>query len=374
MPADLWTDAVRMAGCGLAVAAAAAPVGLAAWAWSRRAGTPLLPKPRPWRVPWTGLEVVLGFVALNAIPPVALAVVTQSEFYRSVYGPNFPATATPPPFEATAGAAGSPAALAARDQHIELSVVRSLWAGVLALPVQIGLLVLVRNIAFPGWRPAANPRAIPARVALAVLVWALLTPAVLAIHAAVNLAFTALDLRLEDHPLSKLSAARPAVDHVLFFLQAGVAAPLVEEILFRGLLLGWLVGGQSFVDPLLGLVPRSRHAPARRVWIVLSVAVLLAVLLGEFRPGPVAFAALLAAGWGVLRLAVRRKRRTHGAVYASAALFAVVHSSVWPTPIPLFALGLGLGWVAVRTRGVLAPALVHGLFNAVSVLFVLRGG
>jgi CNT family concentrative nucleoside transporter len=48
-------------------------------------------------------------------------------------------------------------------------------------------------------------------------------------------------------------------------------------------------------------------------------------------------------------------------VYASAALFAVVHSAIWPSPIPLFLLGLGLGWLAVRTRGVLAPAIVHGL-------------
>jgi membrane protease YdiL (CAAX protease family) len=47
---------------------------------------------------------------------------------------------------------------------------------------------------------------------------------------------------------------------------------------------------------------------------------------------------------------------------------------VWPSPIPLFVLGLGLGWLAVRTRGILVPAIVHGLFNAVSGVFVLRGG
>ena len=57
----------------------------------------------------------------------------------------------------------------------------------------------------------------------------------------------------------------------------------------------------------------------------------------------------------------------------SALVFAAVHSAVWPTPIPLFALGLGLGVVAVRTNGVLAPAIVHMLFNTVSVLFVLSG-
>ena len=30
-------------------------------------------------------------------------------------------------------------------------------------------------------------------------------------------------------------------------------------------------------------------------------------------------------------------------------------------------------WLAVWTRGLLVPVLVHGLFNGVSVLFVLRG-
>ena len=50
----------------------------------------------------------------------------------------------------------------------------------------------------------------------------------------------------------------------------------------------------------------------------------------------------------------------------------MIHSNVWPSPIPLFVLGIGLGWLAVRTNGVLAPVIVHGLFNAVSVVFVLR--
>ena len=81
------------------------------------------------------------------------------------------------------------------------------------------------------------------------------------------------------------------------------------------------------------------------------------------------FAGLVALGW----VGARFTAADHG-VYGSAALFAAVHSAVWPTPIPLFALGLGLGWVAVRTKGLLAPFLVHGLFNTVSVLFVLSGG
>jgi membrane protease YdiL (CAAX protease family) len=75
----------------------------------------------------------------------------------------------------------------------------------------------------------------------------------------------------------------------------------------------------------------------------------------------------------ILWLSVRRGKRHARGIYASAALFSLVHSGVWPSPIPLFFLGVGLGWLAVRTRGVLVPALVHGLFNAVSAIYVLRG-
>ena len=51
----------------------------------------------------------------------------------------------------------------------------------------------------------------------------------------------------------------------------------------------------------------------------------------------------------------------------------MVHASVWPSPVPLFLLGLALGAVAVRTGGVLAGTVLHGLFNAVSLVYLLRG-
>jgi membrane protease YdiL (CAAX protease family) len=217
-------------------------------------------------------------------------------------------------------------------------------------------------------------------VALATLAWAVLTPIVLLVHTAVNFFFTQFEWAVVDHPLSRLSAARPGLDQVLFFFQASVAAPLVEEVLFRGVLLSWLVGGRSLLDrvPGAGVIRLHRPAPDRRVWPVLAIGIVMAVattreelsLLTPTR-GAVIFALILMLGWLGLRLVVRKKR-TVGAVYASAALFAVVHSEVWPSPIPLFVLGLGLGWLALRTRGVLVPAIVHGLFNAVSVLFVLR--
>lgn len=326
MPADTWTDIARMAGCVAAVAAAAVPVG---WVWHRVArARPPVPV-RLSRVRWAGHDVAMTvFVVGLFVPAVVSLAVTSSGLLGHVYGPD----------DAT-----TPAVL-------------TLWVGLLATPIQLALLVAARRVL---GRPKGGSWA--ADIAAGVWWWAVLTPVVLLVHGGTNALYLALGFNADEHPLTQIGADRPALDHVLFLLQAGVAAPLVEEVLFRGVLLAWLVGGRGgFVE--------------RRVWFVLGIAALVAGLTGGERPiGPVAFAVMLLLGWEGLRTRVR-KQRTVGGVYASAALFAAIHSAVWPTPIPLFVLGLGLGWVAVRTNGVLAPVIVHGLFNTVSVLFVLSSG
>lgn len=318
MPAEFWTAAAAMAMAGGFVAAAAVPVGAAAWALARR---PLLPRAEPWRVPFGGFELTMAF---------ALVLVIQS---------------------AVASAGALPVAV-----------------GVIALPIQLAVLVAAWRALVPRWKPFRTGTTYPGLVAVAVLVWAVLTPVVLLVHAAVTLAFGLLDLPLDEHPLTQMGG-RDALDRFLFALQACVAAPVIEEVMFRGLLLSWTTGG------------RERHAcrlpqppvapPVVRPWLVMGFGILFAATSGK--TGPVVFAGLLAAGLGVVWVTVRRGKRHVRGIYATAAFFALIHASVWPSPIPLFVLGLGLGWLAARTRGVLAPILVHGLFNAVSAVFVLRG-
>jgi membrane protease YdiL (CAAX protease family) len=70
----------------------------------------------------------------------------------------------------------------------------------------------------------------------------------------------------------------------------------------------------------------------------------------------------------------RPDRDERAAILATSVLFAGLHSQVWPTPIPLFVFSIGLGWLAIRTGGVTGPIIVHGLLNAVSAIYVLRGG
>jgi membrane protease YdiL (CAAX protease family) len=364
VPAEFWTETARMATSGAIVAAVAVPVGLVAWVFARRRREPLLPRWKPWRVPWGGFEVVAAFVVVMVfIPSMTRLGLSASGFYQWVYGPEFPGppTAPPPSMEASAAVAGVPAAAVAHDELETAAELRELWSRTLALPVQLGLLALACRSLYPAWKPPPAP-GLGSRVALAIGAWAVLTPVVLAVNAGVNALFTLFDVTPDAHPLTKL-AGRPALDSAVLLFQASVAAPLVEEVLFRGVILAWAV---SCLKPW-----PAPDVPAKlRPWLVASVGVLLAAMTRQ--TGPVVFALLLVGGLAVVVRAFRSKRRTLSAVYATAALFALLHSPIWPSPIPLFLLGLGLGWLAVRTRGVLVPVIVHGLFNAVSAVFVLR--
>ncbi len=61
------------------------------------------------------------------------------------------------------------------------------------------------------------------------------------------------------------------------------------------------------------------------------------------------------------------------AVFAAALLFGAVHSFAWPTPIALFVLGLGLGYLTFRTQNLVAAILLHSLFNGVSFVLLWTG-
>jgi membrane protease YdiL (CAAX protease family) len=104
---------------------------------------------------------------------------------------------------------------------------------------------------------------------------------------------------------------RDSVALAIFFITACVAAPMFEEIIFRGFLLPSL----------------TRYVP---VW---------------------------------------------GAILASSLLFAIAHLSLSEV-LPLATLGMVLGVVYTRSRNLLASMLLHGLWNAGTLLslFVLGSG
>ncbi len=144
----------------------------------------------------------------------------------------------------------------------------------------------------------------------------------------------------QQHPVEMMLQERidPATA-LLALVSAVILAPVVEELLFRGLLMGWL---QRLFDPssvasLPEPFPEPTSEPETRQNI----------------PPP------------------RGSRYLPDGI--TAGLFAAMHLSQWPAPLPLFLLALALGALMRRTGSLWAPIGLHAAFNAVSTLGMLLG-
>ena len=101
-----------------------------------------------------------------------------------------------------------------------------------------------------------------------------------------------------------------------------------------------------------GLFPEAlaQGAGAFRLQLLFALAVIAAPLAEEF-----IFRGLVFGG-------LRRSMGLAGSMIASAALFAIVHPPV--SMLPVFILGLGTALVYERTRSLLAPIVMHAVYNA----------
>jgi membrane protease YdiL (CAAX protease family) len=162
------------------------------------------------------------------------------------------------------------------------------------------------------------------------------------------------------------------MEWVLLVLSATVVAPIWEELLYRGILQPWFAS--------------RRHGGA----IALACAFLFALLAcyerigSSMSQGP---AALLEASLPALAvlllvlvyLVIERlsKSPVPPGLFGTAALFAWMHARAWPTPVALLFLGLVLGYLAYRTRSLVAPIALHAAFNGTACVLLLlqsRGG
>ncbi len=144
-----------------------------------------------------------------------------------------------------------------------------------------------------------------------------------------------------QHPLLSLLTEHgsPAVYLVVGF-SAAIIAPLTEEYLFRLLLQGWAEGAfaaraettESSQD-----ISTWRHADETQCEPETQ-----ALRTQEVR-----------AGWL--------------AILVSATLFAALHASHGPDPIPLFVLAVGLGYLYQRTHRILPSITVHFLLNSATL-------
>lgn len=122
------------------------------------------------------------------------------------------------------------------------------------------------------------------------------------------------------HPLIELIREHPSKDMLApMAILAVLLAPALEELIFRVLIQGWL-------EKLIRKVRRTRMQ-----WRALQV--------------------------GAIPIVV------------SASLFAVVHAH-GPDPIPIFLLGLALGYVYHQTHRILPSLVLHACFNGATVLLL----
>ena len=99
----------------------------------------------------------------------------------------------------------------------------------------------------------------------------------------------------------------------------------------------------------------EHHGPGE--WLIIVVSVVVAAPLVE----ELAFRGVLQ-GW------LCKSLSAPGAILVASVLFGLVHGSTWPDPIPLTLFGIGLGITYQRTRSLLAPVALHASFNASMLL------
>lgn len=150
---------------------------------------------------------------------------------------------------------------------------------------------------------------------------------------------------------------------------AVIMAPLTEELLFRVLLQGWLeklwrpvhsADPANFTD-MGGSEPMSVELPQE----VSPGAVYGELIADPLKDNPYAPSST--------RDLEKRRHETPGPpvpywpIFVSAGLFALMHFSHGPDPIPLFFLALGLGYLYRQTHRILPCITVHFLLNGMSM-------
>ena len=306
-----------------------------------------LPDPSPappwlgpaFNVPLHGGEVMAGFLLATFIVTLAATLLRDAGALALLTG------------------AGAP------DQKTE-ALRLGLWSAVLALPFQVAaIFFLLRRLppAQFGW----TAQRLGQNILAGFVYWLLLMPGVLWFNILVGRWYERVsETEPEQHAIQKLvesAATRP--DWVLAVLTAAVAAPIVEELLYRGLLQTWVTRDGRRGDIVLtltlffalafrgdGLIQAAQARDANGFLLELQPAAMVVCVL------PI---------YAVLRW---RGQNVASGIGAGALLFAMVHAGVWPSPVPLLPLGLTLGWLAWRTQSLVGPIVLHALFNSVALL------
>jgi membrane protease YdiL (CAAX protease family) len=324
--------------------------------WARRHHRRLFPALLPRHVPWTGLEIGAVFFLTRLTWPIVISSCLFSlGFFSWVYGGDISSS---------------------RDSLDELERARvNLWLAVFLFPINLLTVFLLfrlgsgtraGDLGFAEDRPREN-------IALASLTWLAVTPAVFGINYLAYWGYFELTgTKPEAHPLQQLAEQSPSLmDAILIAISALVVAPVWEELMFRGVVQSWLAEKDWGGHLAMGLAALIGIAAAISGFHDLEDVSLRAAL---DKLSPVFFVLAMFPAYLVIDWCLRPwfpNGKAVRAIYGTALLFGMVHSFAWPTPIPLFVLGLGLGFLAYRTQTLLGPIFLHFLFNAVACLALI---
>jgi membrane protease YdiL (CAAX protease family) len=302
----------------------------------------------PVRTPWVALDIPIFLAMIVMIPAFCAGVLREMSWWKPD-GTNPPQAVVQTYAPILGGAAGVDYAQDLHQLHL-----LNLWTKLFAFPALIILTLGLLHLTERRW-PSVSAMPSSRKLALTLLLWLLSTPCIFLLNLLVNGIMTYLGNTPDVHPLTRAGTGNTIPEKVLFIISACCLSPLFEEFLFRGVLINWAV--------------KSRWNP----WGLIGIAVFIGPLL-KFDLGPTLYLILAASGLFVLQKFSRFGKlplRHVGAIWSSAALFGAIHMNVWPSPIPLFLLGLVLGYLCLRTGSWLCCALFHGLFNGISTLSLL---
>ncbi len=309
------------------IAGVAVIVGLAAWIFAGPFRGWLRPSWAFPRASWNGGFIFLAFCAFYALASAAGILIVRAGWYPT-------------------------------DDKLETNTLSGIAARLIVTPLfLIGVTIVLAQTVEPFRTP--RPRRVAGWVALGAASWLWITAATIAVHI-LTLAFKqAFGGSVDQHPLTKLRPDQDRLGGCLFAISVCFVTPWMEEYFFRGLLLPWVM--------------RAWYRP----WLLVGWAMGFAFLAVGGVYGQHYWALVfLAIGAAILGLATRLPptypKRTILGIVSTSLLFGAVHSSVWPSPIPLVVLGLGLGYLTARTGSIVPAVVVHGLFNAVSFVYLLR--
>jgi membrane protease YdiL (CAAX protease family) len=177
-----------------------------------------------------------------------------------------------------------------------------------------------------------------------------------------------------EHPVEQLlqtGVSRSTA--ALIMISTVVVAPVCEELLFRGLILGWLHkvfrtnAAKVAAEAAPMAVSDDPDLMARPSHVAVDPSILDPAETGE----PAGATRPLRLRRGPLAAPARWRLAPVLPNLLTSLAFASLHAAQWPAPVPLFLLSLVLGYLYERTGSLVAPVTLHALLNATSTLAIL---